>query len=105
MSSAHFHIIFIVTTSLLYFPAAWMKITWSRENYSQAKYLVARGYSMVMCIFHLNFVKNGEIFFIGVMENSVMGWVSMGMSILHAFTVPSSAREPRSKPGSFDPRL
>lgn len=105
MSSTYFYVIFIATASLLYFPAVWMRIAGSQEKYSQAKYLVALSYSMAMCISHLNFIMNGEIFFIGTMENSAMGWISMGMSILHASTVPSSARKPRSKIGRFDPRL
>jgi len=106
MSGLSFYLIFTTIAIALYIPSRWSKSAFSGEHYTPAKYWLAVSYNMVLSFIHNRFVQTGKLPYIGYTDNSVMGWLSMVMMVLHLCSLPAPwLRRPWFKRRKFDPRF
>lgn len=88
MNNFLLHFLFIILSVLLYLPARRMKYAFSGRNYSEKKFWLATLYSLLLACLYLDYFKSGTIPFYGPLDRTVLGWVSIFMFLLHAFTLP-----------------
>lgn len=101
-----FYLAFTITSITLYTFARLSKFAFSGENYTPLKFWLSFICNFTIMFIHLRFVRTGKLPFIGPTENSVMGWLSMLMTVLHACSLPVHRhRKSWLKRRKFDPRL
>lgn len=89
MNNFIFYPVFVLITALLYVPSYWAYFAFSGRNFSPASFgqLLSTTYSVDLYMF---FVQDGTLLFLGRVDNTVMGWISLVMIFVYAFTLPAN---------------
>ena len=90
MSNFIFYPVFVLITALLYLPSCWAYFAFSGHNFSPYKFWIVSIYNILCGSMHVFFVQDGTLLFLGRVDNSVMGWISLVMIFVYAFTLPVS---------------
>ncbi|SHM96242.1 hypothetical protein SAMN05216593_1058 [Pseudomonas asturiensis] len=95
MSNFSVYLIFMVTTTLFYFPAFWARYALSGHHFSAPKLWGFIIYNVACGHVHFKFASLGTLPFLGTVDNSVLGWISLFMVIAHALSLPSPKERKR----------
>ena len=79
--------IFILLAFMNYLPSLWARFALSGEGFLVEKSTAALVYNIFCAIFHQEFLNDGKFIFLDAIDNSMVGWVSFCMIILHAEAV------------------
>lgn len=90
MSNFIFYPLFVLITVLLYWPSYWAYFAFSGRNFSPFKFWGVGIYNVLFGSIHVLFVQDSTLPFMGRVDNSVMGWLSLVMIFVYAFTLPAN---------------
>ena len=90
MSDFIFYPAFVLITVLLYVPSCWAHFAFSGNNFTPFKFWVVAIYNILCGSMHVFFVQYGTLPFLGRVDNSVMGWLSLVMIFFYVFTHPDN---------------
>ena len=90
MNNFIFYPAFVLLTALLYWPALWASFAFSGSRFSLIKFWGALIYTVLCASIHGFFLRDSTLPFMGYVDNSVMGWISLVMIFVYAFTLPVS---------------
>ncbi|KTC16178.1 hypothetical protein AO391_12330 [Pseudomonas marginalis ICMP 9505] len=76
-------------TVLLYWPSYWAYFAFSGKRFSPLKFWGVIVYNILFGSIHVFFVQDGTLPFMGQVDNSVMGWVSLVMIFVYSFSLPA----------------
>ncbi|MEX5575426.1 hypothetical protein Q1J52_21090 [Pseudomonas lijiangensis] len=88
---------FLICSLLLYALSLLAKYYFSGKNFSSLKFWLVMAYNIALGNLHFKFVAFSTLPFVGVIDNSILGWLSYLFAIAHAFTLPSP-KEKNSNP-------
>lgn len=98
--------VFIAATLLLYIPLAWARWAFGVEHWGKVRMGFWSYYNILPIFFHMYFLDTGTVMLYGVIDNSILGWLSLFMILLHLFTGPAPGLRPkRFVRKKFDPRI
>ena len=95
MNDYIFYPVFVLLTALFYFPALWSSFAFSGSRFSIIKFWGVMIYTVMCASIHGFFVQDSTLPFIGYVDNSVMGWLSLVMIFVHVFTLPTNWEQKR----------
>ena len=95
MSSFIFYIGFVLITALLYWPSCWAYFALSGRRFTPWGFWAVGTYNVLCACFHGFFVRDSTLPFMGHVDNSVMGWLSLVMIFVHVFTLPTNWEQKR----------
>lgn len=90
MNNFIFYPVFVLITALLYVPSYWAYFAFSGRNFSPCKFWAVAIYNIFCGSIHVFFVQDGALLFLGRVDNTVMGWISLVMIFVYAFTLPAN---------------
>lgn len=95
MSTFTSQTIYLLAVILFYLPSFWARYAFSGKKYSTGKYFTTMSYNLFFGIIHIDFLRKGTLPFIGSLDNSTLGWLSLAALIAYAFSLPDErARTP-----------
>lgn len=84
---------YLFFTVLFYLPPLWASSAWSGNKFSRWKLLVVSIYNIFFTYAHMKFVDQGYILFVGYVDKSILGWVSLFMILLYVSTIPDEQEQ------------